>query len=123
MTVSLPVTFKSGTNLERVQELVQSEITRKLAGKGISSALDEDYAYLKGLESGRRGSSRTPSFRINAAKGFRILKSIYPFLKLLEDKKTFRKLITLVSQGGRKSSQKLLEQMILKGDDSLKQLR
>ncbi len=123
VTVSLPVTFKSGTNLERVQELVQSEITRKLAGKGISSALDEDYAYLKGLESGKRGSSRTPSFRINAAKGFRILKSIYPFLKLLEDKKTFRKLITLVSQEGRKSSQKLFEQMILKGDNSLKQLR
>lgn len=122
VTVALPVRFKSGTNLDRIQELVQAEITRELAGKGISASLDKDYHYLKKLESGRRGDSRVPSSKINTAKGFRVLKNSYPFLKHLEEKKDFQKLVDLVQQRGKRPTQKLLEQMILTGDSKFKSL-
>jgi len=84
---ALPVTFTSGTNLDRYGEMVRAELVRRLAGRGLIPGLDRDYRYRKSLRSGRGGSSRTPSFKVDTAGGFRILKEQLPGLGALEDKK------------------------------------
>ncbi len=117
VTVPFPVIFRSGTNLQRLQELVLDDIARKLAGRGVCPELDREYYYLKGLESGRRGSSRTPGFKLNTVKGFRMLKNRYPFLKQLEDRESFKKLLTLVRKSSKKTAQKMLEKAIIQGTD------
>ena len=122
VTVSIPVRYKSGTNLDRLKEMVQTELVRKLAGKGICPALDEDYRFRKSLESGRRGSSRLPSFKLDIRRGFQELKSLYPALKRLENKEEFRQLVELVGGSGRKRSQRLVESMIQGDSRDLPQL-
>ena len=84
---ALPLRFKSGTNLDRYGEMVRAELVRRLAGRGIVPGLDRDYRYRKSLRSGRGGSSRTPSFKLDTAGGFRILKEKLPGLVALEDKR------------------------------------
>jgi hypothetical protein len=122
VTVSIPVKYKSGTNLDRLKEMVQTELVRKLAGKGICPALDEDYRFRKSLESGRRGSSRLPSFKLDIRRGFQELKTLYPVLKRLEDKGEFQQLVDLVSSSGRRRSQQLIESMIQGDSRDLRQL-
>jgi hypothetical protein len=112
VTVPIGVTYNSGTNLDRLREIVQTEFVRRLAGKGICPALDEDYRFRKSLESGRRGSSRLPSFKIDINRGFQEIKRMYPGLAALENKQEFRKLIDVVRTRGRKRSRKLIENMI-----------
>lgn len=112
VTVAIPVQYRSGTNLDRLREMVQTELVRKLAGKGIFAALDEDYRYRKRLESGRRGSSRLPSFKIDIKRGFQEIKTLYPALVCLEDPAAFRRVLALVTGSTRKKAQKHLENMI-----------
>ena len=112
VTVPIGVTYNSGTNLDRLREIVQTEFVRRLAGKGVCPALDEDYRFRKSLESGRRGSSRLPSFKIDTNRGYQEVKQLYPGLAVLEDKQEFRKLLEAVRKRGRKRSQKLIENMI-----------
>jgi hypothetical protein len=112
VTVPIGVKYKSGTNLDRLREMVQTEFVRRLAGKGICPALDEDYRFRKSLESGRRGSSRLPSFKIDVSRGYQEIKQLYPALMVLENKQEFQKLVDLVRLRGRKRSQKAIENMI-----------
>jgi hypothetical protein len=95
-----------------LREIVQTEFVRRLAGKGVCPVLDEDYRFRKSLESGRRGSSRLPSFKIDIKRGFQEIKQLYPGVAVLEDKQEFRKLIEAVRRRGRKRSEKLIEAMI-----------
>jgi hypothetical protein len=116
ITVPIGVKYKSGTNLDRLREMVQTEFVRRLAGKGICPALDEDYRFRKSLESGRRGSSRLPSFKIDINRGYQEIKQLYPALIALENREDFQKLVDLVSTRGRKRSQKVIENMIRSKD-------
>ena len=119
ISVALPVTFNSKTNLDRMQELVKYEITRKLAGKGVCPELDKQYRYLKGMESGAKGDSLFPSLKVGMRKGFASLAAAYPQLKKLEDKEEFKKLIRLISIGEKKAIQKQLQQELLGESTSL----
>ena len=83
---ALPVRYTSGINLDRYGEQVRGEVVRRLAGKGIIPYMDEDLRYRRSLESGRRGSSRTPSFRLDLSGGFKALKGQIPSLGALEDR-------------------------------------
>jgi hypothetical protein len=122
VTLHIPVTIKSGTNIERMLQMVKSDVTRKLAGKGICPELDQQYFYLKRIESGRRGNSRTPSFKLDTSIGFSLLKNMYPFLQQLEHRDVFQKLIRLVLTSGTKNARKLITQMIIHGDYEFKAL-
>jgi hypothetical protein len=102
--------------------MVQTELVRTLAGKGICPALDEDYHFRKSLESGLRGSSRVPSFKVNIRRGFQEIKSLYPALRCVEDKQEFRKLVDLVRAQGRKRSQKAIENLIQRDSQRLPEL-
>ena len=114
IAIELPVRFRSGTNLERMQELVQAEVARRAAGKGICPELDREYQYIKSLESGLKGSSRLPGFKLATRRCFRILKCRFPALRGLEDKEEFKKLVEMVRLQGRRSVQKLVTKNLMR---------
>ena len=64
VTVPIPVSFRSGTNLDRIMELVRMDVVRRIAGRGVSPEIDREYRRLRSLESGTRGSSRTASMKL-----------------------------------------------------------
>jgi hypothetical protein len=115
VTVDVPVQFRSGTNLDRIQELVRSEFARRLAGKGICPELDEEYEYLKDIRSGIHGSSLWPSLKLNGERAFQMLKKRYPSLRMLEDKRGFRRLLDIVSEKKRGRALKLITKTIFGG--------
>jgi hypothetical protein len=88
LLVSMPlaVRFRSGTNLDRLRDLVRAEVVRRLAGRKVCPALDQEYRYRRSLESGRTGSTRLPGFKVDTRRGFAELKNLYPGLKRIENK-------------------------------------
>jgi hypothetical protein len=111
--VALPVTFKSRTNLDRMQELVKFEIARKLAGKGVSPELDKEYYYLRSLKSGSKGDSFFPGLRLRTDRAFGFLKNRYPLLAQLENKQEFKRLVAQVEAVGRKKTERDFERRLL----------
>ena len=109
VTVELPVQFLSGTNLDRLQEQVRNEVVRRLAGRGVCPELDAEYRFRKSLESGRRGSSRVPSAKLDFLKGFELLKEDFPLLRRLEDRKDLQQLVDLLRREGAGRTRRLLE--------------
>ena len=93
VSVALPVLSRSGTRLDRVRELVQAELVRRLAGRGVCPALDAEYRWRRSLDSGTRGSSRLPGFKLDWRQGFRELARLYPGLQRLEDRREFARLL------------------------------
>ncbi len=120
--VELPVEYNSGTNLERLQELVEADVTRRLAGKGLCEELDEEYRHLKSLESGIRGSSRLPSFKLDIAGGFGALKRKFPVMRYIENKSDFRRLVSMIARGSRKDALALLIRSSLPLETRFKEL-
>jgi hypothetical protein len=94
--IPVPVSFRSGTNADRMMELVRMDVVRRIAGRGVDQELDREYRRVKSLESGIHGSSRTASMRLDAAWGYRVLRQSFPFLARLSDKKGFRELVDMV---------------------------
>ncbi|MBN2441291.1 MAG: hypothetical protein JXJ04_08090 [Spirochaetales bacterium] len=118
----IPVIYKSGTNLGRMQVMVCAEITRKLAGKGLCPELDKEYAWLKRIESGKKGNSRNPSFALNTYTGFKMLKNLYPFMAKLENKQAFKKLLGIVNKTDKKYAEKFVRQFMAEDELSMKSL-
>jgi hypothetical protein len=100
VSVPLAVSFRSGTNLDRLRDLVQSDVVRRLAGRKVCPALDREYRYRRSLESGRSGSSRVPSFKLDTRRGFSELKNLYPAMKRIENRQQFAALVDLVRSRG-----------------------
>ncbi|MBN1410515.1 MAG: hypothetical protein JW969_06695 [Spirochaetales bacterium] len=112
VTVNIPVFYKSGTNMDRIREMVESDIVRKLAGKGVDEKLDEEYRHLKKLESGIRGNSRTPGFKLDTRLWYSRIKQSHPLLKSLDNKESLQKYIELFRKKGRRKFEKYIEQEI-----------
>jgi len=110
--IPLPVTYRSGTNLDRKMELVRADVVKRIAGRGVSEEIDREYRHLKSLESGMRGNSRLASQKIDAAGGFRSLRQDFPFLARLEDKQKFRELVEIVRAGGIGASERRIAGLI-----------
>jgi hypothetical protein len=110
--IPLPVTYRSGTNLDRKMELVRAEMVKRIAGRGVSEEIDREYRHLKSLESGMRGNSRLASQKIDAAAGFRSLRQDFPFLARLEDKQKFQELVEIVRAGSIGASEKRIAGLI-----------
>jgi hypothetical protein len=108
VTVELPVTMRSGTNLDRVREYIQDEVVRRLAGRGVSAELDADYRYRRSLDSGRRGSSRVPSRKVDVRRGFIALREAFPVLQRLEIRNELLGLIDLVRSAGARKAERFL---------------
>jgi len=103
VNVMLPVTYRTGTNVSRVQDLAIGELVRRLAGRGVCRKLDEEYEYLRSMRSGTRGSTRFPSLHLNVGRGFSALKRDFPHLRALENREQFQKLLELAAAGGRRA--------------------
>ncbi|HUI70963.1 MAG TPA: hypothetical protein VL354_10630 [Spirochaetia bacterium] len=112
--VSIPVrvTFKSGTNLDRKMELVRMDVVRRIAGRGVSPEIDREYRRLRSIESGLRGSSRTPSFKLDPAWGSWVLRRDFPFLSRLSDKERFQELVRIVQSGSLRSSEQRIAALV-----------
>jgi hypothetical protein len=110
--IALPVTMKSGTNLDRKMELVRMHVVKRIAGRGVSGEIDQEYRRLRSVESGTRGSSRTASMKLDAVWGYRVLRQDYPFLVRLADKKKFQELVDLVRKEGIGGSERRIEALI-----------
>jgi hypothetical protein len=109
--IPLAVTYKSGTNLDRIMEQVRMDVVRHLAGRRVSPELDEEYQHLRGLESGLRGSSRTASMRLDTAWGYRVLRQEFPFLARLSDKVRFEQLVAEV-QAAKGAAERRVEALL-----------
>jgi hypothetical protein len=109
VTIRLPASYRSGTNLDRIRDQVEADIVRKLAGKGIDKDLDTEYRYLKKLESGLRGNSRVPSMKLDIKRWFGSLRQAHPLLRQIENKETLQKYIALLKENGRRKFVKLIE--------------
>jgi hypothetical protein len=94
--IPLPVSWRSGTNTDRMMELVKMDVVRRIAGRGVLPELDEEYRRLRSLESGIRGSSRTASLKLDSAWGYRVLRQAFPFMARLADRERFRELVDMV---------------------------
>ena len=110
--IPLPVSFRSGTNLDRKMELVRMDLVRRIAGKGVSREVDAEYRRLRSLESGPRGSSRAASMKLDPAWGYRVLRRDFPFLRRLADKAAFTELVALVGSEGRTATEHRIELLI-----------
>ncbi len=99
VAIPLPVSFRSGTNSDRIMELVRMDVVRRLAGRGVSPAIDREYRRLRSLESGMRGSSRTASMKLDTVWGYGVLRQGFPFLTRLSDKKRFAELVRTIRTG------------------------
>lgn len=110
--IPLPVTFRSGTNLDRKMELVRMDVVRRIAGRKVSDAIDKEYRRLRSIRSGIRGNSRTTSMRLDAVWGYRVLRQDFPFLRRLADKAMFEKLVDLVHSGSPGSSERRVAALI-----------
>jgi hypothetical protein len=112
--VSIPVavSFSSGTNLDRTMELVRMDVVRRVAGRGVSPEIDREYRRLKSLESGTRGSSRTPSFKLDPSWGSWVLRRDFPFIGRLSDKKGFQELAQVVRAGSLQAAESFIAALI-----------
>jgi hypothetical protein len=117
--IPLAVSMRSGTNLDRKMELVRMDVVRRIAGRKVSDTLDREYRRLRSLESGRRGSSRTPSMKLDTAWGYRALRQEFPFLARLADKGTFQELVNIVQSGSAAASQRRIEALMEKDQQGL----
>jgi len=106
VSIPLSVSWRSGTNLDRTMELVRMDVVRRIAGRDVSAEIDEEYRRLRSIESGTRGSSRLPSFKLDPAWGSWVLRQDFPFLARLSDKTGFQELIRLVRFGSLGAAQR-----------------
>lgn len=109
--VPIAVSFSSGTNLDRMMELVRADVVRRIAGRGVSPEIDRQYRYLRSLESGLRGSSRTASMKLDASWGYRALRQEHPFLARLADKRRFVQLVSEIQRRGA-GAERLLQSLM-----------
>ena len=107
--IPLAVSIRSGTNLDRMMEMVRMDVVRRIAGKGVSPALDAEYRRLRSISSGPRGNSRITSMKIDTAWGYRVLKQEFPLLARLSDKKGFQELVKIAKS---KSGEARIEALI-----------
>ncbi len=110
--IPVPVSMRSGTNMDRRMELVRMELVKRLAGKGVSAELDAEYRRLASLESGPRGSSRFTAMKIDPAWGFLALKGEFPALGRLEDRKSFGEVEKIAVSGRASSSARRISSML-----------
>ncbi len=101
--IPIPVSMRSGTNLDRKMELVRMDLVRRLAGKGVCRELDLEYGRLRSIESGIRGSSRLASLKMDAKWGFSVLRRQFPALGRLADKEGFKEFLRLATGGSARS--------------------
>ena len=112
VSVPLAVSYRSGTNLDRARDMLKQEVARRLAGRGVSETLDQNYRHLRSLQSGLRGSSRTPSMKVDTHRAFIQLKQEIPMLRRIDTTEGLRQLLDLAARSSRRALQRSIEAMV-----------
>jgi hypothetical protein len=110
VSLRIPGQLRSGTNLDRIRELIKMELVWRLAGRGVCRGLDEELDWVRSMESGSRGSRLFPRARLEVERGFSHLRRSYPVLAALDSREGTRRLLTGAAesmQGGRGGTQRL----------------
>ena len=109
VTLGIGVDVRSGTNLDRMRELIQSEVVRRCAGGGFAAELDREYRRLAPAGGDHRTGTRAPSLRLNASKLFPALRRSYPVLRHLEDRVQLARLLEHCRLYGEAATRRLIE--------------
>ena len=109
VTLGIGVDVLSGTNLDRMRELIQSEVVRRCAGGGFAPELDQEYRRLAPAGGDHRTGTRAPSLRLNASRLFPALRRSYPVLRHLEDRVQLDRLLEHCRRHGEAATRRLIE--------------
>lgn len=113
VTLGIGVDVRSGTNLDRMRELIQSEVVRRCAGGGFAVEVDREYRRL--APGGRRRAFGTVphSLRLDHRRLFPALRRAYPVLRRLEDRAQLRSLLSHCRRYGESATRRLIEMELL----------
>ena len=117
VTIDLPVTIRSGKNLDRTMDLVRAEFTRRIAGRGLCPELDEDLQRAKRLDSGTGGSSLFPRGKLDTRRGYSQLKTTFPELRALDDREQMQRLLETARRSSGRSLDLMIEHSLFTGGD------
>ena len=109
VTLGIGVDVRSGTNLDRMRDLIQSEVVRRCAGGGFAVELDREYRRLAPAGGDHRTGTRAPSLRLNASRLFPALRRSYPVLRHLEDRVQLARLLEHCRLYGEAATRRLIE--------------
>jgi len=109
VTLGIGVDVRSGTNLDRMRDLIQSEVVRRCAGGGFAAELDQEYRRLAPAGGDHRTGTRAPSLRLNANRLFPALRRSYPVLRHLEDRVQLGRLLEHCRLYGEAATRRLIE--------------
>jgi hypothetical protein len=93
VSLRIPGTVRTGTNLDRIREMVKMELVWRLAGKGVCRALDEELEWVKSRASGSEGSAIYPRSRLDVQRNFDHLRRSFPVLTALDSREGTRRLL------------------------------
>ena len=110
--IALEASYSTGTNLDRVMELVRDEVVRKIAGKGLSEPLDTEIERLKSLESGRLGNRLFPRSALDTSRWYSRVCLRYPQLRVLEDKAAVQRFISVATRSRPRALRKQIAQAL-----------
>jgi len=121
VTLGIGVDVRSGTNLDRMRELIQSEVVRRCAGGRFAPELDREYRRLAaggraggGRAGGLRPGGTVPhSLRLDHRRLFPALRRAYPVLRHLEDRAQLRALLEHCRRYGEAATRRLIEMELL----------
>ena len=94
------------------------DVVRRIAGRGVSAEIDQEYRRLKSIESGPRGNSRTPSLKLDPSWGYWVLRQDFPFLARLSDKDRFQELVQVVRSGSLGDAERFIEAVVARDQDT-----
>ncbi len=113
VTLGIGVDVRSGTNLDRMRELIQSEVVRRCAGGGFAAEIDREYRRLAPA-GGRRAFGTVPhSLRLDHRRLFPALRRAFPVLRHLEDRAELHSLLEHCRRYGEAATRRLIEMELL----------
>ncbi len=116
VSLQIPGIVRSGTNLDRMRELVKLELVWRLAGKGVCRELDEELEWVRSRESGPAGSSLQPRSKMDVERSFSYLRRSFPVLAALESREGTRRLLAgtarSLQRGGKKFLRRRFRELI-----------
>ena len=107
--LSVSVEVHSGTNIDRIRDLVQSEVVRRCANDGFTPELDREYQRLTPGGSDHRTGTRAPSLRLDHRRLFFYMVKSYPALIRIDDRAELSQLLEHCRINGEAATRRLIE--------------
>ena len=106
--LSVSVEVRSGTNIDRIRDLIQSEVVRRCANEGFVPELDREYQSLTPREGDHRTGTRAPSLRLDHRRLFFYMVRYYPSLIRIDDRAELSRLLEHCRVNGVAATRRLI---------------